>query len=251
MFVNVSLHDVTPAYEAEIKSLFGLIREAGVTRGSMLVVPDFHGRAPLEPESAFVDWLRARAADGWEVVLHGLTHAEAPDGIDRGTFGQQLVSRYYTNREGEFYRLSGRDARIRIESGLAMLTTCRLKTAGFVAPAWLLGGRARAVLDEFNFSFTTALTGIHDLESDIFHAAPALCFSSRSPWRVALSRLVVPVLAGFWSRRLMVRLVLHPADAHQSAILNLTVRLLRGMLAYRRQITIGEYLEQAKTGREV
>ncbi|OAT87114.1 DUF2334 domain-containing protein [Desulfotomaculum copahuensis] len=251
MFVNVSLHDVTPAYEAEIKCLFDLIRGAGVTRGSMLVVPDFHGRAPLEADAAFAGWLRARAADGWEVVLHGLTHTEAPDCIDRGTCGQKLISRYYTNGEGEFYRLSGLAARTRIESGLAVLTACRLAPAGFVAPAWLLGGRARAVLDEFNFSFTTTLTGIHDLKSGVYHAAPALCFSSRSSWRAALSRQVVPVLAAFWSRRLMVRLVLHPADARQSAILNLAARLLRGMLACRRQVTIGEYLERAKTGREV
>ncbi|MBE3588514.1 MAG: polysaccharide deacetylase family protein [Thermoanaerobacteraceae bacterium] len=251
MYLNVSIHDVTPVFALEIKCLLDFIRRLGVYRGTILVVPDFHGSAPLEPGTPFAAWLRSLAGEGWEMVLHGLTHQEPARREQTGRGGplQYLVSRWYTSGEGEFYRLSGKAARERIERGLAILKGCGIAPAGFIAPAWLLSRESRAVLKDFrDFAFTTTLTGIHHLQSGSFYAVPAVTFSSRSSGRVFLSRLVVPLLAGLAGRRDMVRLVLHPADARQPSILRMAGHLCRSLLLSRRQVTIGEYLQLSGAG---
>lgn len=249
MYLNVSLHDITPRFEAEAGYLLEQIRQSGVLKGSILVVPNFHGLALLRPESAFVNRIKELAGSGWEIVLHGLTHKEPVLHHDRREGHpviQYFVSRWYTNGEGEFYRLSGTAARARIYKGLSILAACGLKPAGFIAPAWLLNKESVAALNEFNFTFTTTLGGITDLCSGAFYPAPAITFSSRSFLRAILSRLFVPFLAGYWERQELVRLVLHPLDARSPAIMEIIKKLCRRMLAFRRLVTIREYLDNIK-----
>lgn len=251
VYINVSLHDVTPAFEAEVRYLLDLIRQRGIFRGTLLVVPDFHGRACLKPESAIVQRITALASQGWEIALHGLTHRESfsrKTNTAQTSFLQYAISRWYTNGEGEFYRLSGIQTRARINKGLLILTACRLKPDGFVAPAWLMSKEVYPVLEEFDFMFTTTLTGIHDLQHGAYYPAPALAFSSRSAGRVLLSHLVVPVVENFWRRQELLRLVLHPLDARRPSILKVIDRLCQKMLAYRRPVTIREYLQEIKRG---
>jgi len=71
----VSIHDVTPALAEGVARLWALCAERGV-RPALLVVPDWHGEWPLEAHPAFVAWLRARAGEGAEIVLHGERHDE-------------------------------------------------------------------------------------------------------------------------------------------------------------------------------
>ncbi|MBE3588553.1 MAG: polysaccharide deacetylase family protein [Thermoanaerobacteraceae bacterium] len=248
MYVNVSLHDVSPVFAAEMKYLVDFIRGLGVSRGTILVVPDFHGCSPLIPGSPFVTWLDSLASGGWEMVLHGLTHKEPAGRESRRENNpfRYMVSRWYTSGEGEFYRLSGREARERVERGLAILKGCGIEPAGFIAPAWLLSKGSYQILKQFPFAFTTTLAGIHDLRTGSFYPVPAVSFSSRSPVRVNLSRLFVPLLAGLAGSREMVRLVLHPADARHPAIMEIARRICRRMLECRRTVTIGEYLEEAR-----
>ena len=75
MSLLVSIHDVTPGARDGVARLWELCARRGV-RPALLVVPDWHGEWPLEPHPAFVAWLRARAAEGAEIVLHGERHDE-------------------------------------------------------------------------------------------------------------------------------------------------------------------------------
>lgn len=205
----------------------------------------------LRPDSRFTCWLRELKKGGWEIVLHGLTHYEPVlhhHVATKHPVVQYLVSRCYTNGEGEFYRLPGVAARVRIQKGLSVLAACGLKPAGFIAPAWLLSEESRAVLNEFEFDFTTTLGGVIDIRSGVFQRAPTVAFSSRSVLRATLSRFVVPFLANRWEGQELVRLVLHPLDACRPAIMELIEKLCRRMLACRRPVTIGEYLFE--TGKE-
>src|SRR5690349_15063304 len=93
MPVHVSIHDVSPAWEREIDVALEMTHAVGV-RPALLVVPDFHGKAPLEKHPAFVERLRALEADGHEVFLHGYYHrARAFDDPERrheGGLGARL-----------------------------------------------------------------------------------------------------------------------------------------------------------------
>ncbi len=243
MYVNFSLHDVTPKFSAELKHLIRIIRQSGSVRGTLLVVPDYHENGPLTPGSPFTKWLRALSADGWEIALHGYSHRE-PEFVRAGkpSPGKFVMSRLYTNGEGEFYQLTAAQARERVTRGLSILKECGLTPKGFIAPAWLLSRESRPVLDEFNFLFTTTLTGIIELKSGAVHQAPAVSFSSRSFFRSLLSRLIVPTIAKYNLRNDLVRFVLHPSDARDPAIIELVQRLLHQQLYVRRRVTISEYL---------
>lgn len=247
MYVNISLHDVTPKFQNELEHLLKIIRQSGSAQGTLLVIPDYHGNGPLTPQSPFTQWLRTLSDDGWEIVLHGYNHCEART---RFTHANKLsparfvVSRLYTRGEGEFYQLTAAEARERISRGLSILKECGLAPKGFIAPAWLLSQESRSVLNEFNFLFTTTLTGIIELKSGTVHPVPAVSFSSRSYFRSLLSRMMVPAIARYSLRHDLVRLVLHPPDARNPAIIELVERLIHQWLYTRRQVTISEYLRE-------
>ena len=52
MPVHVSIHDVSPAWTDEVEAALALCRSMDV-RPALLVVPDFHGRAPLLEDVRF------------------------------------------------------------------------------------------------------------------------------------------------------------------------------------------------------
>jgi len=73
MPVHVSIHDVSPAWEREVDVALETAHAFSV-KPALLVVPDFHGRAPLLEAPAFCDKLRALSREGHEVYLHGYYH---------------------------------------------------------------------------------------------------------------------------------------------------------------------------------
>ena len=101
MSVLLSIHDVTPAWEAQVDALWTLCRERGATP-ALLVVPNWHGDWPLRDAPQYVDWVRARAADGAEIFLHGERHDEV--GLPR-TWRDSQRAFGRTNKEGEFLTL--------------------------------------------------------------------------------------------------------------------------------------------------
>ncbi|MFI5236231.1 MAG: DUF2334 domain-containing protein, partial [Gemmatimonadales bacterium] len=76
MTLLISIHDVTPAFQAEVEALEAMCTAIGVAP-ALLVVPDWHGQWPLERHPAFVRWLRERADAGAEIILHGERHDES------------------------------------------------------------------------------------------------------------------------------------------------------------------------------
>jgi uncharacterized protein len=122
----VSIHDVTPAHEAAVRELWELCGRFGIVP-ALLVVPDWHGRWPLESYPAYVAWLQARVRDGAEIILHGERHDEA--GLPR-TFGDSLRAVGRTAHEGEFLTLDEAQAGERITRGQRRLGVLGLDPAG-------------------------------------------------------------------------------------------------------------------------
>jgi predicted deacetylase len=71
----VSIHDVAPPNLAAVRRLWQLCRDAGVVP-ALLVVPDWHGSAPIEHDADFLTWLRGAVTEGAELLLHGERHDE-------------------------------------------------------------------------------------------------------------------------------------------------------------------------------
>lgn len=230
MTLLVSIHDVTPAFASDVARLWHMCERYSVTP-ALLVVPDWHGEWPLEEHTAFIGWLRARALEGAEIVLHGERHDEI--GLGR-TAGDALRAWGKTAREGEFLSLDESAARERIDRGVARLRVLGLPPVGFVPPAWLSredGHRAVAAAG-LSFSEDDGSIRLHALGRRV--PSPVVRWSSRTPLRAAAS---VAVAHGRWMLQRGARyprLALHPQDlSHRATARSLAPTLERWLARHR------------------
>lgn len=208
MTLLVTIHDVSPAFAADVRALWALCRAHGV-RPALLVVPDWHGCWPLERHPEFVDWLRERAGEGSEIVLHGERHDEV--GLPR-TARDAWRAWGRTAREGEFLTLGRDGARARIDRGLRRLRALGLDPCGFVPPAWLATEEGIAAVGDAGLRFCEDERSIRLFPSGHRLPSPAVRWSARSPVRAWGSAVVAE---GRWQVQRgapIVRLALHPQD---------------------------------------
>ena len=213
MSLLVSIHDVTPALTDGVARLWTLCAGRGV-RPALLVVPDWHGAWPLERYPSFVDWLRARAADGAEIVLHGERHDEV--GLPR-RFGDSARAWGRTAREAEFLTLDGAAARDRIARGLDRLRTLGLDPVGFVPPAWLARHEGHEAAGEAGLGFSEDDRAIHLYPSRRRVPSPVVRWSARTPARAWGSVAVARARWILQRRAHFPRIAFHPQDLDHAA----------------------------------
>ncbi|HXE56507.1 MAG TPA: polysaccharide deacetylase family protein [Gemmatimonadales bacterium] len=230
MTLLVSIHDVTPALRAGVETLWALCQPRGV-RPALLVVPDWHGQWPLERHPDFVDWLRARADEGAEIVLHGERHDEV--GLER-TWWDHLRAWGRTAREGEFLTLDREAARERIARGLARLRALGLEPVGFVPPAWLAREDGLAAAGDCGLRFAEDERSVRLYPSGGRVPAPAWRWSTRRRHRAYGSALVSEGRWLFQRRASVVRLALHPPDVSHPVTARAAVRALDRLLRIHR-----------------
>jgi predicted deacetylase len=231
----VSIHDVTPAHASEVARLWAVCAARGVMP-ALLVVPNWHGGWPLHEHPEFVSWLRARVADGAEIVLHGERHDEV--GLPRGLVDAfRALGR--TAAEGEFLTLDEAGARDRIERGLRVLRELGLQPIGFVPPAWLAREGCDRAVCAAGLRFTEDQRALRFFPSGRRLDSPVLRWSSRTRARAVAS---VAVAAGRWRlqrRADLMRVALHPQDLRHPATAGSLVRSLERWLSLSRPTTYG------------
>ena len=160
----VSLHDVSPMTRAGCAAILAELRALGVPAVSLLVIPDHHHRAPMLADAEFGPWLRAQAAAGMRSSSTGtITNARVAMARACAT---KATTRFYTADEGEFYDLDRASATALVDQGARGISTNSASpTAGFIAPAWLLGREAEAALRELRCEYTTRLGSVLDLRT--------------------------------------------------------------------------------------
>jgi len=226
----VSIHDVTPAHATGVERLWALCVARGL-RPALLVVPDWHGEWPLERHAAFVAWLRARADDGAEIVLHGERHDEA--GAPRRLV-DTLRAWGRTAREGEFLTLDGPAARERILRGRARLQALGLEPVGFVPPAWLAHDDVHRAAGGTGLAFSEDDRVIHLFPSGRRVPAPAVRWSARSPVRAWGSVAVARARWTLQGGAPLTRIALHPQDlAHPATAASIGPTLDRWLARHR------------------
>jgi hypothetical protein len=208
----VSLHDAHPGSRAQISEQVAFLATYGVTRSSILVVPEFHHGASAGADAEFCDAVSAWQAAGHEIVLHGYFHdrQEAP----RETLATMFWTRLYTNREAEFLDLPRAVSQDRLARGRKLFESLGWRATGFVAPAWLMAEGLPNLLAEMGFAYTTRLTEIIPLRAGTNRvvASQSLCYSTRAGWRRFASALWNKNLFGRLRGTNLIRLSLHPLD---------------------------------------
>lgn len=239
----IAVHDIAPATWPESDALFDLLRDVGSPPATLLVVPDYHGRGRVEDDRAFVRTIDARIAKGDEIALHGYRHVD--DGPAPHGAYEWWQRRHLTASEGEFAALTECDAEMRLRAGLAMFERLRWNAAGFVAPAWLLGAGARAALARIGLRYTSTLMHLESLADGRRIVAPAISASARHAWRRWTSRQWLGA-ARIGTRRVpLLRIVLHPADAHDPRLMQAWRTLLEVLLADRTALTKSDAIAAA------
>ena len=221
MTLLVSIHDVAPPNLAAVRRLWQLCRDAGVMP-ALLVVPDWHGSAPIEREPRFLAWLRGAVADGAELLLHGERHDEA--GRPR-TLADEVRAAGKTAREGECLTLDAPELEALVARGLARLRILGFSPRGFVPPAWLMRADARPGIYAAGAAFTEDERAIY-FATGRRVTAPALRWSTRSAFRANTSVLVSEWRWRRQRRSPVMRIALHPADLNHAGVTRSVERAL-------------------------
>lgn len=213
MAVHVSIHDVSPATEREVDAALAMTHAAGV-KPALLVVPDFHGKAPLEEHPKYVDKLRALEEDGHEIYLHGYYHRSNDPPADAGA--RAKIHHLYTQKvvsasEAEFSAVTRDEAIDRLDRGEELLRKLGLTIRGFVAPAWSMPDWVLTMLGDRGYRFTEDHLRVHDPAGKRSRPSVVLNFASRSPARL-FSTVLWCRLARPARRFLPARIAIHPGD---------------------------------------
>jgi predicted deacetylase len=209
----VSIHDVTPALELNVTRLWELCAQRRITP-ALLVVPNWHGEWPLEAHPRFTTWIRARATEGAEIVLHGERHDEV--GLPR-RFGDHWRAWGNTWNEGEFLTLDAGAAQDRVFRAVSRVRELGLDPTGFVPPGWLARDATYEAAAAAGLQFSEDDRSIRLLPSGRRVHSPVVRWSARTPARAWGS---VAVAAGRWllqRRSKYPRIALHPRDLEHRA----------------------------------
>jgi predicted deacetylase len=243
----VSVHDVAPQTFPAVRRILEDLDSAGVRKRTLLVVPRFHRETTLESDPQFRDFLGSRDPATDEICLHGFEHISGPrryNGVAR------LIATRYTDNEGEFYRLETPEAVRLVEQGLEDMNRLGIAPRGFIAPAWLMPLELEPELQRLGFLYTTRLWSFISLRPEIRHfRAPALVYSARRRWRIALSLMWNPSL---WRMSWFVdclRVVIHPCDWKTERFRRQILGILR-IAGTRRRIMTYRDLAAAIAGEE-
>lgn len=229
----VSIHDVAPDTWTECESLLHAIHAVADIPLTWLVIPRYHGNDARS--GRLEDTLGRMLGLGHELCLHGYTHMDEAPG--RAGLVGSLVRHVYTEREGEFSALDEHEAYRRIAMGLDWFRARGWPVSGFVAPAWLLCPAAWKALRSFPFLYTTTYTRFHLLEQDRAVFSPSLVYAARNKGGRALSPAAASTIAYMLRDKPLVRLALHPRDAHYPALVRHAQHLIAQLLEARMPLT--------------
>jgi hypothetical protein len=224
----VSIHDVTPAFEREVRTLWDQCGHVGITP-ALFVVPNWHGQWRLERSPRFVQWLHGCVAQGAEIFLHGERHDEVH-------LPRRLLDEWRalgcTKREGEFLTLDADAARDRLLRGIDVLRSLHFNPVGFVPPAWLARESTHAEVCRLGLRFSEDATSIriHDARTQYSTRwrVPVVRWSGRTALRATLSHVVAGMRWRFQRRSPLMRVALHPQDLqHPTTALSVRMALMR------------------------
>lgn len=240
----VSLHDVSPHAWEQCDRQLGALREIGIKRCSLLVIPNYHHHGPINDHPAFCTWLRAREKAGDEIVIHGYFHERRRRSGER--LSDRWMTRFYTAGEGEFFDIARDEAVELVSRAQREFASAGLHPRGFIAPAWLLSKGGREALRETRCRYTTSLGGVLDLETGEFHRSQSVVYSVRAAWRRILSMAWNPLLFHRLRPNPLLRISLHPPDIAHTRMWRQICALLATALVDRTPFTYEGWLERVR-----
>src|SRR5262249_49312341 len=240
----VSLHDVAPPTQQIATKIISELGRHGLRVCSILVVPDYHHQGLFARHREFVTWLRGLEEDGHEIVIHGYFHQRPPH--TKESLRDKLLTKFYTQNEGEFYDLNYEEALRRITKARDEFRAQGLKPRGFIAPAWLLGGEAERAVCDAQLEYTTRLRSVCDLRSGNVFPARTLVYSVHNAWRCALSRSWNAALFHLSKTKTLLRISIHPRDYSKRVIWKQILNFIAATRSARTATTYQDWIAEQR-----
>jgi uncharacterized protein len=237
----VSLHDVSPLTRTLCESILAQLQELGIRQTSLLVIPNYHGQAPIIQDSLFRSWLARKVDADHEPVLHGYFHQR--QGQRRDSLFSRLTTEIYTAGEGEFFDLPMAEASDRLQRGLDDLAFLPRKVVGFIAPAWLLSAEGEIAVRKLDFRYTTRLGCVQIFERSDKIRSRSLVWSTRANWRAVMSLAWNRGLAVATAEAPLIRIAIHPPDLLHPAVWRQIRQLVAGISQGRECVCYEKFVE--------
>ena len=212
----VSIHDVSPLTWRTTVNILEDLKPLGVTACSLLVIPNHHHKGHFLEDAGFCTWLGERAARGDEAVIHGYYHQRERKPGENAA--QKLVTRFYTQDEGEFYDIDEETAFAAVSKAQAEFRQIGLGPSGFIAPAWLLSEPGERAIRRAGCAYTTRIGNVTNLETGTVHASQSMVYSVRNTWRRMASLAWNAQLFRRLRSNPLLRIGIHPPDFQHAAI---------------------------------
>jgi predicted deacetylase len=197
-----------------------------------LLVPNYHGAAPIERDRDFQQWCVAPRPFQVRWALHGHFHLERPGDRTGWSLRDSVSRRLLTAGEGEFLSLRGTALEQRLDLGLsAFINVLGVSPDTFIAPAWLRNDALPAALRSRGIRFTEDHGGVYDIRTHDRVRCPVITWSSRSSARRVASAVVAAARVRGWRHRSAIRVALHPHDFDHPAIVVSIMRTLDALMA--------------------
>ncbi|MEP6685859.1 MAG: polysaccharide deacetylase family protein [Verrucomicrobiota bacterium] len=240
----VSVHDVAPTTQQVAEKILTELAHRGVSVCSILVVPNYHHLGSSIENREFSLWLQELEARGHEIVIHGYFHERPRQPNEE--FRARVVTRFYTNDEGEFYDLGYEEALLRITRARDEFQQIGLRPRGFIAPAWLLGNEGECAAVDSGLEYTTRLRTVRDFRSGKDFHSRTLVYSVRNRWRRAASLAWNGALLPVANQKELMRLSIHPPDFGCGEVWRQILRVVGRVIPSRKVMTYAGWLDEER-----
>lgn len=205
----VSLHDVAPPWEKDIRSQREALAAVGIDRLVLKVVPNWHGAHRLSESQSTVELLQEAAGSGCQLVLHGNEHRLR--GALIGSPVRRARARIFAGNAAEFMTLPDREALAAVRSGLAEMLEAGLPEPDtFCAPGWLMPDHVKPLLPLAGIRAIAGMFTIRDLESSRTLRTPAIGYMGADGTQELGIRALNRIVAVGSERSRVIKIYLHP-----------------------------------------
>ncbi len=196
-----SIHDVMPATLDATEQIAGRLRDAGIAKQTLLVVPGTGW------DEATLRRLRSLRDEGADLAGHGWKHR-----IDRIRDLRHWLHSVFISRDVAEHLALDRGGVVKLMQDCHDWFIARDLPAPsvYVPPAWAMGRARREDLDILPYSRFETLYGIYDSDRGRFQRTPMIGFEADTPFRALACRVWNRI--NLASSKTPLRFSIHPGD---------------------------------------
>lgn len=241
-YLVVSIHDVSPAFGAEIREIVSELRSQKIHKKSLLVIPNYQGKYSILKDNGFLNWLYSLREEGDEIVQHGYEHISRNRRYS--SFPDYLMGEFFARGCAEFQNTNYGEARNKIKKGRRILDRAGIFCEGFIPPCWLMGREAnKAVMDE-GFKYTALIKILRDYEDKLDLKSEVIRFVPQNKIVKYLKRAYnAYLLRGSLRDEKLIRVAIHPQDVQAGGALKYLLKIIRELKEERILLTYLEFLK--------